>query len=293
MRSITEITDDIAHIEFTRSLLNERLANLQQERDLLREDKFANERITKKLAEFFKSHGLFIVDLHVGERTEEHYELAKQIWGTRAVLVPFVKSIPKINAETYVYATEGLSAESVNSIRNLCEELSKKQWISYERREDGFVIVPSFTNAQKAFVHFAWSEEITLYLLDKALKAFTEMRHLRHKLFWDVKLKRIDPRTDENVDMQLDLVAQVGDRFYIFETKSGPVLTIEKWVNRTRLFDDGKNRFITCAANEQLDPMIFTPFRLFALPTLEQQFTDMLKEDFPLEQQEAPIPEPV
>lgn len=101
MRSTTEITEDIAHIEFTRSLLDERLATLQQERDLLREDKFANERINKRLAAFFKSHGLFIVDLHVGERTEE-YDLAKQMWRSWSVLVPFIKRLSANKNKAFV-----------------------------------------------------------------------------------------------------------------------------------------------------------------------------------------------
>lgn len=80
--------------------------------------------------------------------------------------------------------------------------------------------------------------------------------------------------------MQLDLVAQIGGRFYIFEIKSGPILNVDKWVDRSRLFDNEHNRFITCTANEKLDPDIFAPFRLFALPSLEAQFTMMLEEDF-------------
>jgi len=44
--------------------------------------------------------------------------------------------------------------------------------------------------------------------------------------------------------------------------------------------DDGKNRFITCTADDKLNPLIFKPFRLFALQTLEEQFAGVLQEDF-------------
>ncbi len=51
-------------------------------------------------------------------------------------------------------------------------------------------------------------------------------------------------------------------------------------IDRTRLFDGGKNRFITCNADETLNAVIFHPFRLFSLPTLEAQFLEMLQADF-------------
>jgi hypothetical protein len=300
MRNSGEIESELAHIEYARAMLDDRLICVKQERERLqqaederlRTDTWANEKTTKRLSGFFLAHGYLIVGLRVGERTKEQYAVAKQIWKARDVLVPFIKSVSAHKKTSFVYETGSLSAGEINSIRNLCELLAARSWMTYKKQEGGFEITPTLTGAQKNFVHYGWSEEITLYLLDRALKEFTKRRPLKYKLFWDVKLKQTHPTVDRPVDMQLDLVAQVGNRFYIFETKSGPILNIDKWVDRARVFGSDEHRFITCTANEKLDPAIFTPFNLFALPSLENQYLEMLESDFKVDDQCSQTPEP-
>lgn len=280
MRAPDEIKTEIAHIEFARSVLEERLTALKAERDQHRTDEHATARVTHRLAEFFKAHGLYIVGLHSGKRSKDNYALAKQMWRSRAVLLPFVKKLSQNKEPSFVYETTSLLVTDITDLKNFCDMLAKHGWISFKLVPDGFEVAPSLRGVQKQFLRGAWAEEINLYLIDKTLKTFTLSRRQGYKLFWDLKLKRIESDKDNGHDMQLDLVAEVGDRFYVFETKSGFVLSIDKWVDRTRLFDDKKNRFITCTANEKLNPLIFSPFCLFALPTLEEQFLAMLQADF-------------
>jgi len=281
MRATDEIKTEIAHIEFARSLLNERLTALKDERDQHRADEHATATITKRLAEFFKAHGLYIVDVNHGERTESHYDLAKQIWRSRKVLIPFVKCLSNNMTKSFSYDTSKVTLVQKNDIRNFCHVLANKNWLTFTQSDKSFEIVPSLQGEQRDFVQGIWAEEVTLYLIVKALNDFTKKRHLKHKLFWDLKLKQIDPISTKAVDMQLDLVAQVGDRFYVFETKAGVFLMIHKWVDRARLFDDGKNRFFTCTADENLNRLMFKPFRLLTLAKLEQQLTSSLQRDFP------------
>lgn len=281
MRATDEIKTEIAHIEYAKAVLNERLTALKDEHDQHRADEHAKATITKRLAEFFKAHGLYIVDLNSGERSKDHYALAKQMWRSRAVLLPFVKKLSQNKEPSFVYETTSLSVTDKTDLKNLCDMLAKHGWIFFKLIPEGFEVAPSLRGVQKQFLSGAWAEEINLYLIDKTLKIFTQMRRQGYKLFWDLKLKRIDSDKDNGHDMQLDLVAEVGDRFYVFETKSGFTLSIAKWVDRARLFDDDKNRFVTCTADEKLNPLIFSPFRLFALPTLEEQFLEMLQADFP------------
>jgi predicted transcriptional regulator len=281
MKVIEEIDVEIGHIEYAKNMFEERLASIKDERDELREDTFIKQRSTKRLAEFFKAHGLYIVKVHTEKRTKEHYELAKHIWRSKEVLIPFIRSIPKRKKTEVIYPTDGISKAGINSIKNLCNLLTEKEWITFEKQEDAFKISATLTGSQKSFVHYSWSEEVNLYLLDKTLKNFTRSRRLKHKLFWNVQLKLIDTKEEKDVDMELDLVAQVDGRFYIFETKSGEVLAVDKWVDRTRLFKDETNRFITCTTNENLSQRMFIPCSLFALPTLEKQFNEMLEKDFP------------
>jgi len=281
MRAPDEIKTEIAHIEFARSVLEERLTALKAERDQHRADEHATAKVTKRIAEFFKAHGLYIVGLHSGERSKDHYALAKQMWRSRAVLLPFVKKLSQNKEPSFVYETTSLSVTDKTDLKNLCDMLAKHGWNSFKLVPDGFEVAPSLRGVQKQFLSGAWAEEINLYLIDKTLKTFTQSRRQGYKLFWDLKLKWIDSDKENGHDMQLDLVAEVGSRFYVFETKSGFTLSIDKWVDRTRLFDDEKNRFITCTANEKLNPLIFDPFYLFALPTLEEQFLEMLQADLP------------
>ena len=281
MKQQAEIDAEIAHVEYAKAILNKSLSALKAERDLLREDEFAKANLSKHLAEFFKDHGLYIVSLQTGERSKDHYALAKQVWRARATLLPFIKALSRNKEPSFVYDTQSMSPTEKTDLKNLCDNLRKQEGLSYDIFPNEIKITLSLKGHHKNFFSGAWAEEVTLYLIDKALKTFTQTRKREHTLFWDVKLKQIGSVKDNLNDMQLDLVAQVEDRFYIFETKAGYILSIDKWVDRTRIFDDGKNRFITCAADDKLNPFVFTPFMLFALPTLEAQFTQMLDEDFP------------
>ena len=87
----------------------------------------------------------------------------------------------------------------------------------------------------------------------------------------------------------IHLVVQIKDRFYVFEVKTGVVLYIDKWVDRTRLFNGENSEYITCTSNEQLEPRTFLPYVLFALPTLEQQFLELLHKDFPRENKKETV----
>lgn len=281
MKQQSEIDAEIAHVEYAQTVLTERLTALAAERDLLREDKFAKQKLTKNLVAFFKAHGLYIVSTETGARSDDHYGLAKQLWRAQETLLPFIKTLSKNKKKVFTYDIKALSPTEKTDIKNFCDNLRKQEGLLYEMLATEIKITPSLKGHHKQFFSGAWAEEVTLYLIDKALKKFTQSRKLPHTLYWDVRLKQIDSIKDNSHDMQLDLVAEVKGRFYIFETKSGFVLSIDKWVDRTRLFDGDKSRFITCVADKNLNPMIFKPFKLFALATLEEQFGEMLNEDFP------------
>ena len=79
--------------------------------------------------------------------------------------------------------------------------------------------------------------------------------------------------------MQLDIIAQINDRFYVFETKSG-VLGIQKWVERAKIFNQNGNRFLTCCIDASVNPKLFRPYRLLALELLEKQLIELLDYDF-------------
>jgi len=289
MRVLAEIDTDIAHVQYAMCLLDNKLDELKAERDRLRDDKYINEKLTCRIAEFFKIHNLHVVGIQHGERSEGHYALARQIWNSPGkVLIPFVKHLStKTNTPSF-YPTSEIPIPRQNDIKNFCDVLAKKGWLTYSQRKKDFAITPSLTGEQKYFIQGGWAEEITLYLIVNTLNDFTKQRHLKYKLFWNVELKWIYPVTKHKTDMQLDLVAQIGERFYVFETKSGNALGVIKWVERTKLFDDQENRFITCTLDKDLKNFMFSGLRLFKLGKLKQQLTSLLERDFPV-MREGPL----
>lgn len=283
MRTLTEIDTDITHVAYSRLLLDERLESLKAERDLWREDKHIKEKSSRRLAEFFKAHNLHIVRLNQGDRSEDHYALGKQIWNSpNRVLIPFVKHLAINKSNPSFYDTSKIPLLRKNDIKNFCDVLTKKGWLTYIQRAEGLDITPSLKGEQKYFIDGGWGEEITLYLIVNTLNDFTKKQHLKYKLFWNLELKWIYPSTKHATDMQLDLVAQIGERFYVFEVKAGDVLEVIKWVDRTKLFDDEKNRFITCAIDENLKKLAFKHLRLFKFGKLKLQLTSLLQRDFPV-----------
>ena len=93
-----------------------------------------------------------------------------------------------------------------------------------------------------------------------------------------MKLAKIDS-SETSPDMQLDIIAQLRDRFYIFETKTG-ILGIDKWVARAKMFSvDQKSRFITCCADETIPAYLFEPYQLVPLSRLKQEMITMLNGD--------------
>lgn len=251
------------------------------ERDQFFSTDFSNDPKTKKLSEFFIRRDLAIIDLQQSERSKEYYDVAKKIWSNRELLIPFIREIPRCTkTRSFDYSTSHLSQLEHNQVRNFCEYIKKqKGWFSYQDNKTSIHVDLSKGNGYIGFFNGGWAEQVCLYIIDKTLNAFTKEIKVRKKLFWNVKLKYFGSKHQH--DMELDLVIQIRDNFYIFEVKSGTVLQIDKWVDRTRLFESELSKYITCTADPQLNPMTFAPFKLFALPTLGEQLHKLLSADFP------------
>ena len=295
--------DEIAHLDYAINCQEQQLACLRGKHaellavrdgavaDMRAQDEYLAEGQTKKLAEgqtkklakFFYAHRMRLVELQASNVSQELYPIAKQIWNCRTISLPFIKHLHRNAKQAFTYDVKNLSPSDLTDLLNLCKELAKKSWLEYQfnRKEDIIEVKPSISGPPKNFLNGGWAEETNRCLIVKALDAFSKTHTIKYKLFWDVKLKSFDSPAEKSHDMQLDLVVEINARFYIFETKSGCTLNISKWVDRARLFNHDQHRFITCCADENLNYKIFTPFYLFALPTLEKQFADMLNEDFP------------
>ena len=115
-------------------------------------------------------------------------------------------------------------------------------------------------------------------LIESTLQDFAKEHKCPFDVFFNVKLAKIDSSKTSS-DMELDIVAQLRDRFYIFETKTG-ILGIDKWVARAKMFSvDQKSRFITCCADETIPAYLFEPYQFVPLSALKKAMVQMLGSD--------------
>lgn len=246
-------------------------------------EKFRNSHSTKKLCSFFEEKGYHIINLTEKQSIpRERSQLASLLTKNRKILFPFIKVL--IHGKDETFPVENESQETLTCLLNICKNFSDRKWIEYKydkkERSIKFKRLDDFKGEVKQFLSGIFGEYATAKLIEQSLQEFAKEKNgFKYKIFHDIKLKK--PDSDKQNDMQLDLVVQLPEGFYVFETKMGEVLAIDKWVDRTRLFAAEKNRFITCCADETLNPKIFQPFRLFNLEQLKTQLTDLLQKDYP------------
>ena len=246
-------------------------------------EKFRNSRSTKKLFSFFEDKGYHIISLTEKQSIpRDHSKLASLLTNNRKVLFPFINVLHHSKDESF--SVQDFSLEDLNCLLNTCKNFSNRKWISYEYDKKEKIInfkrLDDLKGEVKQFLNGIYGEYGTAKLIEQALQEFAKKKNgFKYKIFHDIKLKKL--HSQKQNDMQLDLAVQLPEGFYIFETKMGKTLAIDKWVDRTRLFAAEKNRFITCCADETLNPKIFQPFRLFNLEQLKTQLTDLLQKDYP------------
>lgn len=246
-------------------------------------EKFRNSRSTKKLFSFFETKGYHIISLTEKQSIpHDRSQLALLLTKNRKILIPFINVL--LHSKDESFSVQDFSLEDLNCLLNTCKNFSNCKWISYEYEKKEKIInfkrLDDLKGEVKQFLSGIFGEYGTAKLIEQALQEFAKEKNgFKYKIFHDIKLKK--PDSDKPNGMQLDLVVQLPEGFYIFETKMGSVLAIDKWVDRTRLFAGEKNRFITCCADETLNPKIFQPFQLFNLELLKTQLADLLRQDYP------------
>lgn len=259
--------------------IDERVALWRQE--MLLADSFYRERKTRRLAVYFSELGFRIVSYVGKEQVLAETRAANFLFKIKEIAVPiFKKLVAKSNKEVSV-ELDRFDGVAKSSLLQLCDAFEKLGWIRTERTKHTLRIVRLNDKEATCFWHGSWAEYVNRSLVVKTLQTFANSRKFRFDVFYDIKLARWES-TGKPVDMQLDLVAQLADRFYVFDTKTG-VLCIDKWVDRARMFGaDQRSRFITCCADEGIPPRLFEPYTLIPLGDLQLRLGEILNEDFPL-----------
>ena len=285
MQSIKNI-DKKQLLDYLSELVDREKASLEntQTYEISKEaEGFRNKRSTKKLFAFFEEKGYHIISLTEKQQIpHDRSQLALQLTINRKILFPFIKVL--IHSQEESFSATNACLEDLNCLLNTCENFSNRKWIDYKYGKKEKIIkftrLADFKGEVRQFLSGVYGEYGTAKLIECALQEFAKEKNgFKYKIFHDIKLKK--PDSPHPNDMQLDLIVQLPEGFYIFETKMGTTLAIDKWVERTRLFAVEKSRFITCCADETLNPQIFQPFKLFNLEQLKTQLTDLLRRDYP------------
>ena len=277
MREKSEIAALITARDVLQKQIDERVVARRQE--MLLADSFYRERKTRRLSAYFSELGFRIVSCVGKEQVLVETRAANLLFKIKEIAMPVFKKLVAKSSKEILVELDGFDGVAKSSLLQLCDAFEKLNWIKTERTKHALRIVRLNDTVATCFWHGSWAEYVNRSLVVKTLQAFANSRKCRFDVFHDVRLAKCEP-TGKPIDMQLDLVAQLNDRFYVFDTKTG-VLCIDKWVDRARLFSaDQRSRFITCCADESIPPRLFEPYILIPLGQLETRLMDVLNEDF-------------
>ncbi len=256
--------------------IDERLA--LRNREILERDQFFKERKTRKLASFVAELGYRVLDFTSKEHSLQTKPAALLLYRIKEYAVPIFKKFVTKTCKKQIIPLDDLEPKVKTTFLQLCDAFERLGWIATERGKHEITICRLNDKEAAQFWHGSWAEVVNRSLVESTLQDFAKEHKCRFDIFFDVKLAKIELEKT-TPDMQLDIIAQLKDRFYIFETKTG-ILGIDKWVARAKMFTvDQKSRFITCCADETIPPYLFEPYTLLPLSQLKEQMTRMLKED--------------
>ena len=256
--------------------IDERVRIRNQE--LLENDSFFKERKTRKLASFVAELGYRILDFTKKEQSLSTKPPALLMYRIKEYAVPVFRRFVAKACQKQDVPLDGLEPEVKTTFLQLCDAFERLGWIETERAKHEIKICRLNDKAAAQFWHGGWAEVVNRAFVESTLQDFAKDHKCPFDIFFDVKLAKLDSEKKSS-DMQLDIIAQLRDRFYIFETKTG-ILGIDKWVARAKMFSvDQKSRFITCCADETIPPYLFEPYQLVPLSKLKQVMAKLLNGD--------------
>ena len=256
--------------------IDERVRIRNQE--LLENDSFFKERKTRKLASFVAELGYRILDFTKKEQPLSTKRAALLMFRIKEYAVPIFRKFVAKTCKKQIIPLDDLEPKVKTTFLQLCDAFERLKWIATERGKHEITICRLNDKEAAQFCHGSWAEVVNRSLVESTLQDFAKEHKCRFDIFFNVKLAKIDS-SKTSPDMELDIIAQLRDRFYIFETKTG-ILGIDKWVARAKMFSvDQRSRFITCCADETIPPYLFEPYHLVPLSRLKQEMVTMLNGD--------------
>lgn len=239
----------------------------------------------KHLATYFaQEHGL-LLEAHTSGKLSADYRLAKTIWNNYDTVRPFLQVLlqcVKAKRPAFLYPEEALppiEQTEMPTLLTFCNTLKQRAFLS--AKKSGQRLEITLEKPDRMFLDGQWAEYVTRYLIDVTLKEITAERKLAYRLFSNLKFKR--PGEEQKTAMELDVVAQIGDRFYIFETKSGVVPNVIKWVDRSRFFSPNihsRSRYFMCTPRDEFNCQHFRPLYLLTFKQMKNELAKIIRRDF-------------
>lgn len=264
-----------------KQLIEDRIEAIVKDRNrrILESDKWYLASKTKRLASYLANLGYRILGCEFKETKVTHVGIAKLLFNNRTRAIPLVKMLALMKEDTYTLSFEGMAGVEKNGLIQLCGAFEKCGWVSCEKTKNELKIIRLNKKGAVPFWNGAWAELVNKWIVEKTLEDYARQQRLRFDVFTDVKLAKIE-QEKRQADMQLDVVAMLQDRVYVFETKTGKMLGLDKWVDRTRMFcSDMRSRFITCCADDNVPCNLFKPFDMVSLSSLDKWLWRCLEKD--------------
>ena len=264
-----------------KQLIEDRIEAIVKDRNrrILESDKWYLASKTKRLASYLANLGYRILGCEFKETKVTHVGIAKLLFNNRTRAIPLVKMLALMKEDTYTLSFEGMAGVEKNGLIQLCGAFEKCGWVSCEKTKNELKIIRLNKKGAVPFWNGAWAELVNKWIVEKTLEDYARQQRLRFDVFTDVKLAKIE-QEKRQADMQLDVVAMLQDRVYVFETKTGKMLGLDKWVDRARMFcSDMRSRFITCCADDNVPCNLFKPFDMVPLSSLDKWLWMCLEKD--------------
>ena len=153
------IDDEIARSKASLEQIEAKLAAIWSETP------FAQDRTTKRLAEYFRSLGYGIVSLLTKAPDSSWYAISKQIWNGRNFMVPFLKAMYQSGKKEFEYPIDNLSGTDKTDLLNLCRTMQDHAWLTFRKVKDVLHVCPTFPKSQRNFLNGGWTEEANRYLI--------------------------------------------------------------------------------------------------------------------------------
>ncbi len=244
-------------------------------------------KLIKAFADFVGEKGFAIVNAdEISQQPNEDYRVARQIFSHRRVLLPFmIAAASTLGDKKQSFEFSVPNAEDIGKLNNFLDGLKKLGYAAEFIKKEANTFSVRLSIDNKAGVRFfrsAWAEQCFRYAINRVVVDFCETRKssLSFKVFQNVKLRR---NGEDDLFTELDLVAQIGKRFYLFEIKSGPWVRILQWARREEalITENGPARQIVCTIYDNIPAKIFKPQLLMTIGGLSKSLKKLLVDDFP------------